>query len=107
MGCQKCTDKPRVDSDGGGATNANVSGRVPIGPPCGRLLNQIDVLALRILSCAEKEHGRGGAEVPSLAVRLYMSASIPLIETRQFKLSHDAVQHSKGYHPAHDLVGTN
>ena len=39
------------------ATNANVSGRIPIGPPCGRLLNQIDVLALRILSCAEKKHG--------------------------------------------------
>ena len=37
-------------------TNANVSGRVPIGPPCGRLLNQIDVLALRILSCAKKKH---------------------------------------------------
>lgn len=36
--------------------NVDVSRRVPIGPLCGRLLNQIDVLALRVLLCAEECH---------------------------------------------------
>jgi hypothetical protein len=36
--------------------NADVSGRVPIGPLRGRLLDQVDVLALRVLLCAEESH---------------------------------------------------
>ena len=36
--------------------NVDVSRRVPIGPLCSRLLNQIDVLALRVLLCAEECH---------------------------------------------------
>jgi len=41
-----------VDRD----ANKDVSRRVPIGPLCGGLLDQIDVLALRILLCAEESH---------------------------------------------------
>ncbi len=37
---------------------ADVSGRVPVGPLCGYPLDQIDVLALGILSCAEEKHCR-------------------------------------------------
>jgi hypothetical protein len=38
--------------------NIDVFGRVPIGPLCGRLLYEIDVLALRVLLCAEESHCR-------------------------------------------------
>ena len=37
-------------------TNIDLPGGVPIRPLCGRLLDQIDVLALRILFCAEEDH---------------------------------------------------
>lgn len=37
-------------------TNIDLPGGVPIRPLCSRLLDQIDVLALRILLCAEEDH---------------------------------------------------
>lgn len=37
-------------------TDIDLSGRVPIRPLCSCLLDQIDVLALRILLCAEEGH---------------------------------------------------
>jgi hypothetical protein len=68
--------------------NINGPGRIPIGPLCGRLLNQIDVLALRILPCAEKKHperSSRGAELRSKersgCSSSYMLASIPLTGT--------------------------
>jgi hypothetical protein len=42
-----------------GVANVDVYGRVPVWPLCGRLLNQIDVLALSILLCAEEKHDEG------------------------------------------------
>jgi hypothetical protein len=39
-----------------GKTNVDPPGGVPIRPLCSRLLDQIDVLALRILLCAEEDH---------------------------------------------------
>ena len=37
-------------------TDIDLSGRVPIRPLCSCLLDQVDVLALRILLCAEEGH---------------------------------------------------
>lgn len=44
------------DKEANREANVDVSGRVPIGPLGGRLFDQIDVLALRVLLCAEGSH---------------------------------------------------